>query len=171
MSELVSYHSPWSRLFLAARLLLVVEVVLLCAGGIVKGSSTAHAKVGEDLIKAGYVVLACSLSTLVFLGYIVWREGPARMVGGRKYMVAVTIATPLLTIRLVYGFLAVFNPTSSTWAGVEGSLAAYTLMSLLPEYISAVLLIGAGRLALRDVRAEKRSGRSVRLHERAPAGP
>lgn len=84
-------------------------------------------------------------------------------------MTATTFAIALITIRLVYGFLAVFNPSSSMWSGLEGSLVAYILMSFLPEYITTILLAGAGLLVRHDVLA-KQSDLPVRLRKRTRAG-
>lgn len=57
-----------------------------------------------------------------------------------KYLLGATIALPFLLIRMVYAFLSAFDNDGrpfyeSKWSYLDGSLAAYIVMSLLMEYV------------------------------------
>ncbi|EXJ92947.1 hypothetical protein A1O3_01503 [Capronia epimyces CBS 606.96] len=148
MSKWFSSKPIWTRLLLALRLLFVVAISLISAGGVVKGTadSTSQMRVGDDLVKAGYVILATIVAALFVVEVVIWRDHPALSFNITMTIAVAAFATILMAIRLVYGLLMVFDPTSRTWRGVQGSTAAYALMSLLPEYLVTVSLTAVGMM-------------------------
>ena len=62
---------------------------------------------------------------------------------------AVTIfaMTPSLLLRLVYSSLAFFVTSTTVFSPSRGNIVAHVLLSVVPEYVIALLAVGWGLLA------------------------
>ena len=72
------------------------------------------------------------------------------------------LASPLLAVRIAYGFLGIFEATgtkmfSSIWSPLFGSPAALALMCLLPEYIAICFYLYILQYRVRTSKKAKRS--------------
>ncbi|PWY92277.1 hypothetical protein BO70DRAFT_357409 [Aspergillus heteromorphus CBS 117.55] len=116
---------------------LIAHIVI--GGGI---GLAAASKANETILKVGMIFFATGWTMvcgLVVLSYQATSHRQ-RLSDERKILLAVTIAMPLIGIRIIYAIATVFSSS-----GLEGgSLAVRVIFGTLPEYLTMLVYIGVG---------------------------
>jgi len=126
----------------------IIAMILSIVGGIDANSSkSSTVTTGTDLRKGGILVFIAVYVLTALCTSFLWRRESEIGNYYRKLLVAITVAMPLLAIRLLYGGLSTYSATDSGLAkfnGITGEWWIQLLMSLLTEYLVVLIYIYTG---------------------------
>ncbi|KAI9926963.1 hypothetical protein ASPWEDRAFT_32921 [Aspergillus wentii DTO 134E9] len=111
---------------------------LVVAGGIALAAAS-HGK--ESLLRGGLIIFALGWTMVAGLVFLSYRGGHSRRVlDEKKLLLAITVAMPLIGIRIIYSIATVFS--SSGMSG--GSLAVRVILGVLPEFLVMIDYVAVG---------------------------
>ncbi|KAK0753531.1 hypothetical protein B0T18DRAFT_476971 [Schizothecium vesticola] len=112
--------------------------------------------------KAAPILYLISLLAITLGLLIAWRRTSSIPRPKRKLAPAITLALPLIAVRLLYSILAAFvHDSNNTLSVVDGSVAVRGCMALVEEVLVVGLYLGLG-FVLGGIGGEGRGGRGER---------
>ncbi|KAI4178181.1 MAG: hypothetical protein L6R41_008513 [Letrouitia leprolyta] len=142
-------HGPLERVIRLITIPILVAVILTAYGGsqLYGESSPSEYKNGENIARAGIVILLLAFGLLVLITVFSFSHLRQIRAGDSIMLYAVAISIPFILIRLIYSALVYFDTHSKTFNLTGGSIWARAFMSVLEEWVTMILYIYAGIVA------------------------
>jgi hypothetical protein len=125
-------------------------VALSVAGGVISSSDQpSNRRSALNMRRVGIIVIAVGYLLVVYDEAVAWSHRLSITRHREHLLRAVTLALPFLAVRVVYGILNVWStitPSLAKYNSVSGTWWIYLVMSLLTEYITAIIYVTAGTL-------------------------
>ncbi|PYH88854.1 hypothetical protein BO71DRAFT_403513 [Aspergillus ellipticus CBS 707.79] len=129
LHALPSYLKTWASLF---------AHVVIGSGIGLAAASKGH----ESFLRAGLIIFAIGWSMVCALVGLSYTNSAhrQRLADERKILLGITIALPMIGIRIIYAIATAFST-----CGLEGgSLAVRVIFGTLPEFLTMLVYLGAG---------------------------
>ncbi|GIK06695.1 hypothetical protein Aspvir_002345 [Aspergillus viridinutans] len=129
-----------------SRLLFIVGIALIIAGGSLTGNYTDadSVKTGRTLTKAAYIVVAVFMAGLVLIQWYFWRQCASLSRASRTVLKSMALAIPFIIVRIAWLFLSIYHPDDKRWSNLGGDIGPFVVMAALMEYIIVCIYIGTG---------------------------
>ncbi|GIJ90923.1 hypothetical protein Asppvi_009888 [Aspergillus pseudoviridinutans] len=129
-----------------SRLLFIVGIVLIIAGGSLTGNydDVDSVNTGRTLSKAGYIVVAVFMASLVFIQWRFWKQYNSLSRASRTVLKGMALAVPFIIVRIAWLFLSIYHPDDKRWSNLSGDIGPFVVMAALMEYIIVCIYIGTG---------------------------
>ncbi|KAH8891182.1 hypothetical protein GQ53DRAFT_841596 [Thozetella sp. PMI_491] len=147
--QLILEDSPRRPRFLNAAPKIAKIGFIIAAVGLVSASGLqsdpSNLNTGRALTQASKIIFAVVLAGLVVTEGLLWQDVSTLTPYSRMALKYASCAVPFV-VRTVYALLNTFtgSSTSSAWNPVYGSAVLFSLMCLLPEYVSLCLYMWVG---------------------------
>jgi hypothetical protein len=136
-----------SRIIQVAQLPTTIALILCIVGGTDASSSNpSDVKEGPNYIKAGVIIFFLIWLLLATLVVITIKDVSSAPKGERRIYFVVTIAIPLLAIRLLWSLISAFGH-SRRFSVTDGSAVVLFFMAVLEEFTIVCMYVFAGLTA------------------------
>ncbi|GIC92450.1 uncharacterized protein Aud_008916 [Aspergillus udagawae] len=129
-----------------SRFLFIVGIALIIAGGSLTGNykDADSVKTGHTLTKAGYIVVAVFMASLVLIQSHFWRQYDNLSRPCRTVLKGMGLAIPFIIVRIAWLFLSIYHPDDKRWSNLGGDIGPFVVMAALMEYIVVCIYIATG---------------------------